>query len=323
MAIGKGSDFKIYHEQFFTGFSEVAMQNAQVFNGLSNNAIRLLPEALKGDYEQGSFVTEISNLITRRDLTSTAAVTDLAMQMGEYVGVKINRKIGPIAHTVDAFRKIAEDPAIFSLILGQQFGKGILLDYVKAATKSATAALANVAAVLHDYSGTGAITTAELATGLSKFGDGASQIKCWVMHSKVFWDLVKEQIAAKITNVADVAVNEAMPGSLNRPIIVTDAADLVVAGTPTKYYTLGLVENAILVKESEERVIESQVTLGLEQIIMRLQGEFAYNLSLKGFAWDIANGGANPADAAVATAGNWDKVATDNRSLAGVIIKTQ
>jgi hypothetical protein len=60
---------------------------------------------------------------------------------------------------------------------------------------------------------------------------------------------------------------------------------------------------------------------GLEQISYRLQGEYAYNLGLKGYTWDIANGGANPSAAALATGTNWDQVATDDKDTAGVILK--
>ena len=48
-----------------------------------------------------------------------------------------------------------------------------------------------------------------------------------------------------------------------------------------------------------------------------------YNLRLRGCEWDIANGGANPNDAALATATNWDTVVADNKLLPGAILKTR
>jgi hypothetical protein len=57
--------------------------------------------------------------------------------------------------------------------------------------------------------------------------------------------------------------------------------------------------------------------------MVRLQGEYAFNLRVKGFAWDTANGGVNPTDGAVGTDDNWDLIATETKALAGVYLLTQ
>lgn len=323
MAIGTKSDFKIYQEEFFGGMTEVMMQNADAFNGASRNTIRLVTSRLKGDYQKESFVKEIASLITRRDVTSVSAATDLKMEQNEIAGVKINRKIGPVANTRDSFRKIAEDPQVFSFLLGQQWGKAVMVDQVNTALKGCAAALSQTSNVVYDYSGTGTVTHGVLATGLSKFGDNSKNILCWIMHSKAYYDLIKQSITDKITNVADVTIVEGTAATLGRPVVVIDSASLVVAGTPTKYVTLGLVDSGIVVTESEERDIVSDVVTGLENIVIRIQGEYAYNLRVKGYTWDYTNGGANPLDAAIATTSNWDSCVTDDKSRAGVYVLTQ
>ena len=55
---------------------------------------------------------------------------------------------------------------------------------------------------------------------------------------------------------------------------------------------------------------------------MRYQGEYAYNMKVKGFTWDVTNGGANPTAAAVATATNWDKTVADDKNIGGVQLVT-
>jgi hypothetical protein len=69
-------------------------------------------------------------------------------------------------------------------------------------------------------------------------------------------------------------------------------------------------------------VVVDDVT-GLEVLMTRLQGEFAYNLGVKGFKYDTANGGTNPNATAVGTGSNWDKAATYDKALAGVVIKSR
>lgn len=318
MAIGKGSDFVIYHEEFFGGFSETLEQNTNAFNAASNGAIRMTPNRLRGDYEKESFIKSVTNLVTRRDLTSTSGVTDLAMTQGENVGVKINRKIGPVANTLDSFKKIARDPQEMSFLLGQQVGQGVAVDMLNTAVAALDGALRAQASQLYDGTA-GTPTHGGLVQMIAKMGDAGDRITAFIMHSKSYYDLVGQAITDKITDVANVAIYQGTTATLGRPVVVTDAPALLVSGTPDEYGILGLVDEACTINESEERNIVSDTVTGLENLVLRIQGEYAYNLKLKGMTWDITNGGANPLDAAVATGTNWDQVATDDKSLPGVI----
>lgn len=315
--------FVIYHEQFHAGFTETLVQETQVFNEASRGAIRLVTMNKLGDYEKSSFFATISGLVTRRDISSLASASDLDLTQAELVSVKLNRMIGPVVKTLDALKKIGSSREEMSFVLGQQWAKAVLIDQVNSAIRALVNALGAQATNVYDYSGTGTMTHAALATGKGKLGDAASRIVCWIMHSKVATDLEVQAITDKITNVADGVINFGRVGALGLPVLITDSAPLLVSGTPDQYVTLGLVPDGAVVTESEERTIalEGPIT-GKANLFYRLQGEIAYNLGLKGFAWDVANGGANPVDADVATASNWDKVATSYKDLAGVYIYT-
>jgi hypothetical protein len=325
MAIGKASDFQIYQEQFFGGVVEALEQNSNAFNAASMNSIRLMPRIMRGYYEQESFMKEITSLIGRRDTTSVAAVSDTAMTQGEYVGVKLNRRIGPVANTLDSFRKISRDPGEMSFLLGQQTGQAIALDYLNSGLNALEAALSGQTALNYNAisgAASGERTTLDhinLVRAMAKMGDASNRIVAWVMHSKPFFDLMQNTISDKIFNVANVTVYQGTVASFNRPVIVTDSSSLLTAtSSDTDYHVLGLVEDALLIEESEEREIVSEVVTGLANLVMRIQGEYAFNVRIKGMAWDIQNGGANPTDGALGTSTNWDKIATDNRNLPGV-----
>ena len=327
MAIGKASDFKIYQEEFYGGMYESIVQNVNAFNGASNNAIQLVAKELKGEYSKESFLKEISNLITRRDLTSVSAATDLAVTQGEFVGVKINRKIGPVAQTLDAWRKIASDPREMSFKVGQMVGQNKVKDYLNTAILAAETAISGQTALKNDITGgsTKTITHGHLVTTMAKMGDQASNIVCWVMHSKSYFDLIGQALTDKIVEVAGATIYSGNVATFNRPTIVTDAPALTDAnGSLTDTYNiLGLVPSAVTVTESEDEQIESQIITGLENLVFRIQGEYAFNLGVKGFAWDVTSGGANPLDAAIGTTTNWDKAATNDKALAGVVLITQ
>lgn len=324
MAIGKASDFVVYPEQFFGGVVEELQQNADAFNAASNGCIRLVTAAKQGHYENESFFKSLSALVSRRDITSVAAATDTPLTQGEMVRVKLNRKIGPVAQTLDAFRKISVDPGEMSFILGQQTGKAIALDYLNTALKALDAAISGQAALCFDASGQSSPDRSELdhvnmVRAMAKFGDASNRLVAWVMHSKPFFDLMEHSVADKIFQVANVTIYNGTVATFGRPVVVTDSSALfTTTSAGTTYHVLGLTENAVIVEESEERQIASDLITGLENLVMRIQGEYAFNLGVKGFAWDSTNGAANPTDSAVGTASNWDKVATDNKQLAGV-----
>lgn len=326
MAIGKNSDFKVYDEYVHGAFIETLVQQTNAFNAASRGTIVLQDNRLKGNYEYESFMANISSLVSRRDLTSVAAATDLAQTQEEFISVKINRKVGPVAQTLDSFRKImrSADEGSLSYLIGTQVAKAMMVDKLNNGLRAARAAIDNQSTNTTTI-GTD-ITTAGLVTGLALMGDMADRVSCWVMHSKVYFDLVQNQIAANIDGVSNFNVATAQPVTLNRPVIITDSESLRVDGSPTgdyDYYTLGLVPNGIMIENSEEEMIHAEIVTGLENLVVRLQGEFAYNLGLKGFKWDVANGGANPTDATVATGSNWDTAATSYKDFAGVVIQSK
>lgn len=327
MAIGKASDFVIYQEYLRTRIAEVLAQNGEAFGAASRNAIRMTTESKRGDYEQASYFAAISGLITRRDNTSTASVTDLAMTMAELISVKLSRKIGPAAQTRDAFRKATGryTSTEFTGILATMAANGMQLEMLNTALLAVRAALTQQSASLHTQSSLGSLDTTTLVDGLAKMGDQASRIVCWVMHSKPFYDLVKQQIVANITGVSNFAVANASPVTLNRPVVVTDSSNLITNPTSpdvNNYSTLALVEDACAVINSEEEEIVVQDVTGLDTLVVRYQGEYAYNLGVKGFKYDTQNGGANPTSTAVGTGTNWDLGYTDVKDRAGIVIRT-
>jgi hypothetical protein len=325
MSIGKQSDFVIYQPQFYGGLIEALEQNADAFNGSSQNAIRLVPSRKTGEFEKESFFKAISSsLITRRDLTSVSGVTDQKLEQGEIVRVKVNRKIGPVAQTLNSFEKIGEDPQTFSYILGKQTGERLAIDYINVGLAALVGAIGNVAALVYDGTGDTPATMNHLkfVRGMRKFGDKAERIRAWVMHSTQWFDLMENAIADKLFEVAGVTIYAGTTATFNRPTIVLDSPSLInTTPTPDAYYVLGLTENACVIEESEQRNIVSQVVTGLEQLVIRIQGEYAFNIGLKGYSWDVTNGGSNPTDTALATGSNWDQWVADVKATAGVMMK--
>jgi len=322
MATSVVTDFKIYEDEFYSGLTEVIAQEVELFNEASRGAMVLSTETKKGNYSKASFVSLISSLVSRRDITSVAAATSLKMSMDEIISVKLSRKIGPVDTARSAWKIMGETPEEASLVLGQQMGPAIMQNMVNAVVKAGAAAL-NIAANKYDYSATGGMAPLALTGGLKKFGDRAGDVIMWVMHSAKWWQLVENAISNNYYQVSSIAIQEGVPGTLGRPVLVTDDPSLYIAGSPDTYVTLGLTPAGLVAVDSEQLDIVADVVTGLENIVNRIQGEFAFNVGVKGFKWDTSNGGANPNDAALATQTNWDQAVTSTKDTAGIYILTQ
>lgn len=325
MAVTTASDMKLYNSQFATGRTETLQQNVAAFNGASNGTIIMRSSTLPANYEYDSFFVTNGSIIGRQDITSTSAKTPTEITQDENVSVKLHRN--SLTQVTKKAAKMAGIPFEEMLFAhGQQWAVEYQTEMLNSALAAARAAIANKSAVTNDITAATVktISHAQLLRTLAKMGDQSDRIAAWVMHSTQYFDLGIQAIDDDITNVADGIVRRIDVPGLGRPILVTDSASLIATGdTPDSYFVLGLQKNAIDCNESEG--IESVVdpVSGYDQLLYNIQSEYAYNLKLKGFKWDVTNGAANPDASTLATASNWDSNATSHKDYAGVVLKCQ
>lgn len=317
MATGISSAFVIYENEFNAGRIETEAQNADAFNAASMGTIIQRSTILEGNYAKEAFFTNTSGLVQRRDTTSVADATPVSLAQGETITAKLKRLM-IVEQTLDSFKSIAKNPSDLSFIVGQQFAKAEMLEKLNLALGGMVGALGNVGATAVVTGTGGTIDHTKLASLLALMGDRAQDVKAFVMHSKVVFDLLKQSIADKIINVADQAIVQASVATFNRPIIISDSASLISGST---YYTLGLTQGAIDVCDSELRTLHSETVGGKKNLIGRVQTEYAYNLGYKGYKYLVASG-PNPDDTAVKLGTNWVKVANSIKDTAGVMLST-
>lgn len=324
MAIGKASDFVVRNELFQTLFTETLAQNVDILNQDGNGVIRLVTNEREGDYDKTRFFDRPSGGVSRRDTTDTStALTPTALTQDEVIGVKLNRKYGPYQQTRDAFKKIGGTPEDLTMILAPNMAEEAMKGMVNDAVAALVAALRNNSGVVYDYAATGSSKTIDhtaLIRGRALFGDAFGRIKGWGMNGAAFHKLVEAQLSVASGNVGDFAVYEGQAGTLGLPAFVSDAPAFATSGTPGEYHILGLVPNAAVITVSEAPYMATDETILKENILYAFQGEYAFNLELKGYQWDVANGGANPSAAALATGSNWDKVVSSDKDTAGIVI---
>lgn len=312
MATTLNSDMVIYNDLAQTAYLERIQEVFEVFNASSQGAILLDSELVEGDFKKRAFY-KIGGAIAHRDVNSTAAVTAAKIAAGEMVGVKIPFKYGPYETTEEAFKRRARSVEEFSQLVGQDYADAVMqgrLSYATAALKAAIAANANMS-VAGEFSVDGKIL---LTKALRRFGDRFNRVSMWLMDSTSYFDIVDNAIAEKIYEEAGTVIYGGQPGTMGRPVLVTDE-------TPANS-VFGLQQGSVVISESQAPGFRSYPVNNQENLVMGFRAEGTFNLELMGYSWNDSVGGANPDLSAIGTGANWTKYATSDKNTAGVLIDT-
>lgn len=303
------SDVIIYPALMQTGYLERKQDNLDVFNGASAGAILLMNELIQGDYSASSFY-KIGGSIAHRNVNSVAAVTPSKIGMNEMVGIKAPWKYGPYATTEEAFKRRGKSAAEFSMLIGQDMADATSEGFIAYALGALQAAI---------ESNSNMVVTGDLATdgkkvltkGLRTMGDKFGRVALWVMDSATYLDIVDEAIDNKIFEEAGVVVYGGVPGTMGKPVLVTDQcpADLV----------FGLNQGAVTVKESQAPATRAYPIEDQENLTIGYRGEGTVNIEVLGYSWKDKST-INPTQAQIATSTNWTKYATSDKATAGFII---
>ena len=322
MATSLTSDFKVYQEQVATSLTETLTQNTEAITSGANGAIVMGTNQTKGDYIYESFFTQ-ATAVARQDLTSVSAATAVKLTQAENINVKVHRRY-QYDVTRKAFKMAGLNQEVFNIVAGQQIGKDIITGMLNDGLLSARVAINNVAALTNDVtsSSTTYASMTNLLNTMRKFGDATNKIVAWVMHSTQFFDLAINELSNQVAPIYEGLLQRVEVPGLGRPILVTDSASLInTTPNPDQYFVLGLTAGGVQLIDTETNDLVMDDVTGLEQLVRRYQGEYAFNVGIKGFQWDVTNGGSNPAAAALGTGSNWDKVVTDNKDTAGVVLQ--
>jgi len=323
------SDMQVFEEYALGTYNEEVGQLVELFNGASRGTLILIPAGHEGDYSSESFWQAIPGLVRRRNAYGTGAVPAVPLTQGVHTTVKVAGGTPPISFTKTQFRWMQKNPEEAGVRMGEQLAKASLQDQLNCAIRVGVAGMSGIGAPSAPgagdgvvYDGTaGNLSRSALTSGAFLFGDRQSAIRAWITSSKPMEDLYQGNLAnaEQLFNIETVSVTQ---DGLGRVVIHTDSPDLVVAGAPNNYHTLGLVEGAITMEDNGTMDMNEETKNGDENIQSTIQAEWDFQAGMKGISWDKGSGGASPNDAALATAANWDLVASDIKDTAGVLVTT-
>ena len=314
------SDMQVFNEYLQTTLTETLDQQVDKFNAASNGGIVLTTGSMEGDFTNRAIYKKISNLVRRRNAYGSGAVTPTNLEQLLDSAVKVASGTPPVNIPPSQFAWLDKSPDEAGVVIGEQLAGDTLADMLNSALASYVSATAAQAEAFLDGTGTTA-DLAKLNSGAGKFGDASQELVAWVMHSKVLTDIYGTALAnsERLFQFGNVQV---VSDGFGRPLVVTDSPALITAGAPDVYHIAGLTAGGIVVQRNDDFVSVMVDEAGDENIGKKFQAEWSNKLSLKGYSWDQAAGGASPNDAALTTATNWDKYVTSHKDLAGVLINT-
>ena len=320
------SDLAVYSEYAYASMTEVLRQRIDLFNAATGGAITLRSAAHQGDFSDVAFFAKISGLVRRRNSYGSGSVGEKKLAHLVDTMVKVAAGTPPVRLDPGQFKWIQQNPEVAGAALGQQLAVDTMADMLNVGLGASYAALSAQTAVVYDATGNtlpeNTLSFGNLNNGQAKFGDQASTISAWVMHSKPMFDLYGKNLsnAERLFNYGNINV---MRDPFGKLLVMTDSQNLVITGAPNNYAVLGLVPGAVIIDQNDDYTANEEAKNGDENIIRTFQAEWSYNVGVRGFAWDKTNGGKSPNDAALLTATNWDKYATSHKDLAGVVVKVK
>lgn len=315
---------QVFNEYVMPATIETLDQLVDKFNSASAGAIRLTTQGFDGDFFQSSFFASLHSAQRRVDrygTNSAVSTTDLTQHKG--VSVKVAGGFGPILFEPSQLTWLQKPTAEGIAVISQNFAEIILKDQLNTAILALVAAISN-----HSNATYNAATAVSPAQGVgpralnkahAKFGDHSGTIVAEVMTGSVFHKFVDQALVN--SNRLFQANNVQVVDILGRPYIVTDAPGLYEDRSPGNDYEkiLGLTDSAAVVSDGGDVITNVMTTNGKERIETTFQADYSFELGLKGYAWDMTNGGKSPTDAELGTGSNWDIVTTSIKHTAGVI----
>lgn len=312
------SDMKVYNDDIVGTTIELLGQKTDQFNAASGGAIVLSTASWRGDFSRESFFNQIASAKRRVDrYAAIASQAATALTQGEHVGVKVAGGFGPVLFEPAQMTWLNEDPASAIRAISEGFSDALLADQLNTAVGAAVAAVSGQAALVNDVSATVGLSLNVLNNSHAKFGDQSQLLITDIMTGAAYHTLVDKALTN--ANQLFVAGNVMVVDVLGKRYVISDIPALYEAGTPNKTKVLSVVANGIIVDNASDIISNIDTSNGNTRIQTTWQADYSFGLKLKGYSWDVANGGKSPLDAELFTAANWDKAVAENKHTLGTL----
>lgn len=327
MALTLLNDLIPYEKYFRLGYIEGITYRLDILNSRSNGVIQADSEFTSGTKKNIAFWQDFGE-IARRDITVDSAQDMSKISRNERAEFKTFWKFPPVQFQWSAFKTADKmTPEEVYIMIGRKLAEKKLDYIVKQALMLAVAAISSgTTNTVKDYTDPAANFTVEkIPEAQALFGDAASKLKALVMHSAVFFPLVKDQILNyQFDTGSGLMLYGGTPATMGYPVIVTDNPELVYkdASQNLRYKTLLLADGAVRINDNGKTEALAQTMGGYENIKSFFQAEGDVWNEVKGYEYKGADIAANPTWANLTDPTRWAKWCNTYKDTAGVLIKS-
>lgn len=316
------ANMQVYDEQIRLRTIELLGQDLQKFNAASGGTIVLDMSRWMGNYTRESFYNSLAAAQRRVDRNAAQApAAETALSESEMVGVKVAGGFGPVVFEPSQLTWLSSSPEEAINVISQGFADALLADQLNTVVGCAVAAIENIPALVNDVSagvsGAGALTQSVLNGSHAKFGDMSGMLRADIMTGAAYHKLLEKGLenGERLFESTNVTVQSI----LGKLFVVSDIPALTETGTPNKTKVLSIVAGGLVVDNASDIITHLDTSNGQTRIETTWQADYSFGIKLKGYAWDIANGGSSPNDAALFTGTNWDNVMNSVKHTAGTL----
>ena len=302
--------------------AEQLPQRIAAFNEASPG-IQLSSAGFVGDIFSQSFYDALHSNQRRVDpYAANGAVAAVDLTQSDHVTVKVHGGFGPIRFEDKQFRILRKPTQEGVAVIAGQFVDAFIADQFNTSVASAAAAFENNASATFDEStaGGGGSPLSLNQRGLNRThalgGDRSQSFQTQIMSGAAYHQFIDEGIvnATRLFTSTNITVIDI----LGKRTVVSDVPALTAdAGATAKVMVLS--DGGILVDSSDMPITNIETTNGKQRLETTWQTEYEFSIGLKGYSWDVTNGGRAPLDAELETGTNWDLVANDVKFTGGLM----
>ena len=312
------SNFDIFNKWVQLSATEVVDQQTNLWNGATRNAINLsVVGDNAGDLAEKSSYALMAGLYGNRDPSSTAALASTPLATLKEAAVKVGMGSLPMEYTGSAFDWTKRDPREAGMAFGEQVGAAKFQYMLNTTLAALVGAIKNNGA---EYDGTAGIASLNsLLQGARLFGDRASALVTWIMHSKSQHDIYEDALTNAERLFVFENVQVAQDG-YGRTLVMTDSPALFFDNLGTdNYHQIGLVSAGAMVEDNADSRTYTETQTEFDNAKQLIKEEASFNLAMKGYTY---GGPVQPGDSDIALGSNWTQVYTSIKDTAGVLVTT-
>lgn len=300
---------------------ETFADRIDVFNSVTNGAFQLSTEAYAGDKSVETYFRQIQNSTLDVDIfgTNDSVASQKFTEVDYTKSIKFHTMLKPFAWTAKEYARLLDPESDQANKMAIALGEGMLYDNVAKAVGALVGAIGNNASLVNDVSASSSITQLAINDSLHLFGDRRSSLGVTVAHSSFGHALIEEQIqnGNHLFMANDIGVYDVQ----GVPTVIMDLPFLIDANNANIHTALHLQTGAVIIDNTGQLETNLETSNGKKMIERTYQAEWSAGMQMRGYEYDVLNGGLSPTIAELTTGSNWIQHVASIKDTAGVLTR--